>query len=86
MANKKEEEITSSKNELIKEDIARWFKNLLIFSSPALILFLTSVQAGDPFEISGKILLVALINALIDLLRKFTGENQYTAMKMAWQV
>ena len=55
------------------DSVAKWFKNALIFSSPALIVFLTSLSSGDDFQIAVKLLYVAGINALIDFLRKYKG-------------
>lgn len=53
------------------ESILHWLRNLLIFSAPALIVFLQSLANGDDFQIAVKLLYVAGINALIDLLRKY---------------
>src|SRR3990167_8952896 len=57
------------------DSVAKWLKNALIFSSPALIVFLTSLSNGDDFQIAVKLLYVAGINALIDFLRKYKGKK-----------
>jgi len=53
------------------EKLQKWFTNLLIFSSPALIVFLQSLASGDDLQIAAKLLYVAGINALIDFLKKY---------------
>lgn len=57
---------------LNQDDVNKWAKNLLIFSAPLLIVFLTQLQAGVPLDKAVYTLYGALINALIDILRKFT--------------
>ncbi len=67
----------SGQNELISEDVQKWLKNVLIFSTPALIIFLTSLSNGSSLQDSAKVLYVVVLNALIDLLRKFQGTTEY---------
>ena len=55
------------------EAMGKWLKNALIFSAPALIVFLQSLSNGDSFDIAVKLLYVAGINALIDFLKKYKG-------------
>lgn len=61
----------SKRYALNSQDIRQWIKNLLIFSSPILILILTELQKGMPLEQVKPLIMAALINALIDILRKF---------------
>ena len=61
----------SPSGELSKQDWKQWGKNTLIFSAPLLILFLTQIQAGVDLKTASSLVLAALINALIDLLRKY---------------
>lgn len=61
----------SKRYALNSQDIRQWIKNLLIFSSPILILILTELQKGTPLEQVKPLIMAALINALIDILRKF---------------
>ena len=68
----------SGNNELISQDVQKWFKNLLVFSTPALIIFLISLSNGSSLQDSAKVLYVAVLNALIDLLKKFQGTTEYT--------
>lgn len=61
---------------MTKEDWKRWAKNILIFSSPLLILFLTELQKGTDVKQAAVLVYAALINAVIDLLRKYlAGEK-----------
>ena len=54
-----------------RSDWKNWGKNVLIFSTPALILFLGALANNTPFQDAAKVLYLAIINALIDLLRKY---------------
>ena len=69
--------ILSDKKELIKEDYIKWAKNLLIFSSGSIVVFLIVLQQGGTFQEATVALYGALINALIDLFRKWEGETRY---------
>jgi hypothetical protein len=60
------------KDTLTKEDLVKWGRNTLIFSAPALIAFLLSIQSGGNFNIAIGFASQALIAALIDLLRKYS--------------
>lgn len=52
-------------------DWNKWSKNILIFSAPLLIIALTELQKGTPVEKVLPLLYAGLINALIDIIRKF---------------
>lgn len=67
----------SPKNKLIKQDMIKWTKNTLLFSSPAIIAFLTVLQGGGSFEFALGAGYSALTAAIIDLLKKFIAENEY---------
>lgn len=56
-------------------DIKKWGKNILVFSSPLLIIFLTAVQNGMPIKVAALLLYAALIQAIIDLLKKYIAGN-----------
>lgn len=64
---KKEE---SRVNTLNRTEALRWLKNTLLFSSPAILAFLTGLQSGD-FRFALGAGYSALLSALIDLVRKF---------------
>ena len=57
------------------EKFGKWIKNLLVFSSPALIVFLTSLANGEEMKVAAQLLYVAAINAVIDFLRKYKAEE-----------
>lgn len=69
--------VISLENQLTKEDVLRSAQNALLFASPLLILALTELQAGKSFEDIYKLLVAAVINIVIDLLRKFKNESKY---------
>lgn len=62
--------------QLTRQDIEKWLNNLLLFSTPALLIFLTALAQGTPLSDAINILYVAILNALIDLLRKYFADNQ----------
>lgn len=64
---KKEESVRNSLN---SAETKRWAKNMLLFSSPALLAFLTGLQSGD-YRFAFGAGYSALLSALIDLIRKF---------------
>lgn len=63
----------SNRFTLNSEDMKKWGMNALIFSAPLLILFLTEVQKGTKIEDAVILLQAAVINAVIDLLRKWVA-------------
>lgn len=67
----------SFKNELIWEDIKRWGRNTLLFTTPALIVFLTALSNGKSLNDALMVMYPAFINLVIDLLRKYRNENKY---------
>lgn len=69
---------TSQTGELIYADIKRWAHNMVIFSIPLLIAYLTGVQTGLTSDESWKIFVIpAIINALIDITRKYQSFRMY---------
>jgi len=67
----------SKKNELIWADIRRWGMNTIIFTSPALIIFLTALANGVPVKDAMFAMYPVMVNALIDILRKYKSVNTY---------
>lgn len=67
---------TSEEYQLIKQDILKWAKNILIFSGPAIVIGLGALQTNEP-----KIALMAfgqaLYAAVLDLIKKYMQENKY---------
>ena len=69
--------IKSEEFQLTKQDVVKWSKNALIFSAPALLVFLTQIQAGVPIDDAMSAVYLWLLNTLVDLVRKFIQENKY---------
>lgn len=74
---KKETIITSEAYTLIKQDIERWLKNILKFSAPAILVGLVAIKEQS-VEVAITSFAWALYGAIVDLLRKFISETQYT--------
>jgi len=64
--------MTSKRFTFNKEELLKVGKNALIFSAPALIIFLTAIQGGVPIKDALYSVYLWGLNTLIDLLRKFT--------------
>lgn len=58
---------------LNKEDWKKWGRNVLIFSSPLLILFLMEIQKGTSPKVALTLVYAAFLNAIIDLLKKYVS-------------
>ncbi len=69
--------VISGKNEIVWEDIKRWANNIFIFSSGSIIIFLVALQTGATIQTALLALYGALINAVIDLVRKYQQEIKY---------
>lgn len=67
------------KDTLTREDLKRWGKNVLIFSSPALLAFCYALQTGG-FTFALGAFYSALLAALIDLLRKYSSGVEQTTV------
>lgn len=63
----------SPRFQLNQNDINMWLRNIGLFSTPLVIIFLTALQTGTPFHQAVLLLYGALLNALIDILKKFIG-------------
>lgn len=68
---------TSPRFHIGRDDVNKWLKNTALFLAPALILFLTQMQQGVPYQDAIKVLYLWGINTLIDLTRKWLTENTY---------
>lgn len=62
----------SKKDSMTPQDWQNWGRNVLIFASPALIIFLTALANHTDLQVASGAALQAIIAALIDLLRKFS--------------
>lgn len=65
----------SGRVELNNEDVKKWVKNTIIFLAPALLVFLTAVQAGVPVQQALLAVYTYMLNVVIDLLKKFISSN-----------
>lgn len=64
------------KDTLTKEDIKKWLKNTLVFSLPAVLVLLSSLQSGGDLHIALGAAYSALLASLIDLLRKYSSGTE----------
>lgn len=60
------------KDTLTREDMKKWARNVFIFSSPSLLVFLMALQTGD-FQVALGAFYSALLASLIDLIRKYSA-------------
>ncbi|MDQ3008824.1 MAG: hypothetical protein M3Q81_04485 [bacterium] len=67
--------VQSERFKLTIQDMKKWARNVLLFTAPSLIIFLGAINQGVPIEQAGLVLQAALLNACIDLLKKFVTEN-----------
>lgn len=58
---------------LNKTDIEVWMKNAALFAAPAMLVFFTSLQAGDSLGNALIALKLWGLNTAVDLLRKYTA-------------
>jgi hypothetical protein len=62
---------TKLANTMNREYWMKWANNVLIFSAPAVIIFLTALQQKNDLNLAWGAAYQALITALIDLLLKY---------------
>jgi hypothetical protein len=74
--------IVSPELKIINADWQRWFRNLVLFFAPAFLIFLVQLQQGNSVQDALPILYLWLINTLIDITRKYLGENTYKAVPL----
>ncbi len=66
----------SKRFSLSKQDLTAWGKNLLMFTSPALVVLFTLLGNGVPFQKAYPVALLALYGAIADLIKKWkAGKN-----------
>ena len=64
----------SGRFELTASDIERWAKNILTFSLPALIVFLTALRSGVSVQEAAFAMITSQV--VIDLFKKWLSENK----------
>lgn len=69
--------MTSKKYRLIKQDLQRIAKNALMFSAPALLIFVVQLQQGVDPRMAGQVALLALYGIVLDAAKKFLTETRY---------
>lgn len=71
-------EVVSPKFTMVREDWDRLLEQSIVFASPLIIMYLNELQAGKtPQEAAGYVY-AALIQILINFLKKLTTEKTYT--------
>lgn len=66
----------SKRYTLNKEDIYKWLRNIAIFAAPLVLLFLVEIQKGTDYKQALMFVYAALIQAAIDLLKKFISGSR----------
>lgn len=61
----------SKKGQFNRADAERVARNAIIFSAPAIIVFLTQIQTGSTFSEAFAAIQVWILGVVIDFLRKF---------------
>lgn len=56
---------------LNRNDVEKWLKNTAIFAAPAVLIFLTEIQAGKSLEEALVAIKVWLLSTAIDIVRKW---------------
>ncbi len=69
--------MVSKPKNLIGEDINRWARNIVLFSSPALLVLFADVQELIPNNSAYGALMLALYGIGMDLFRKWLRKNKY---------
>ncbi len=57
------------------EDVKKWLINTAVFLAPALLVFLSAIQAGVPVRQAMLAVYTYLLNVAIDLLKKFIASK-----------
>jgi hypothetical protein len=65
----------SQKNSLNLADMKQWAKETIIFSSPAIIIFLTTYQAKGDWHIALGAAYSAILTSLINLFSKYKNQS-----------
>jgi len=75
------EKITSDRFKFIYEDIKKAIFNAFVFGSPLLLFILMGIQAGKSFEDIKLLVIAWILQAAIDLTKKFISVNRYQVKK-----
>lgn len=72
---KKKQTVISPRFTMNSEEFQKWIQNILVFSAPAFLVFLTALAAGKPLNDAMYVLYLAIINTLVDFLKKWVPEK-----------
>ncbi len=60
---------------LTEQDLNKWTTNFIIFSMPALLIFLMTLQQKGDFAIAVGAMYSAILASVIDLLKKYISQH-----------
>jgi len=66
--------IYSQKNQLTKDDLIRFSRNLIIFFAPLIIVILEAYQKGESIDIKN-VMIAFFISALADLVKRYSRDQ-----------
>jgi len=69
------QQFTSPRFHLTQEDMSKWTTNLAVFSMPAILIFLVSLQNHASLDIAFGAAYSALLASSIDLLKKYISQH-----------
>jgi len=75
------EKVTSDRFKLVYEDIKKAIFNSFVFGSPLLLLILIQIQNGKSLEDIKLLVIAWILQAAIDLTKKFISVNRYQVEK-----
>jgi len=78
---KTNEIVVSPKNELIPQDVKKFWVNLLKFTAPIVAIFFAQLQMGTSREAAALVALYAFYGMLADLFSKWSGTSLYVQPK-----
>lgn len=78
---KNEKVVISEKRELKLQDLKEWGMNALKYSSPVLLMIALAVQAGQSWDEIKIAVYALLLQNIINVLTKWSGEQKYVVEK-----
>ncbi len=73
---------TSGQYVIDLDDIKKWAYNVLIFSSPAIVIGLTAYEGAIDSDAAVAVGASAFFGAMVDLIKKFCQDNTKTEYKI----
>ena len=65
----------SPKGKLSEEDLKRFFRNLMIFTAPALLVLFYQLSQGASLKVAAGLALLAFYGVLADFFQKLLADN-----------